>query len=257
MTIAIAPAVCACRKTDYQHPRWPATYTCHWSWGNTKLAKDHTVSFGLPAFRSAHGFRVCPQAGTCAAVCYARQGNYRRATVQTFLEHNLAWLRAHPLAAFVAACSTDIAQLHPSWQRVRIHHSGDFFTPAYLDAWAEIARQHATIPFYGYTKQIRLLQRVQSSLPPNLHLVQSVGGKEDRWIDPALPHAIIFPDVASLEEAGYVNATHSDAPVYGGAVKIGLVYHGTDRLSAPNAARLRTSARPIVGAYAAPLVPAP
>ena len=237
----VTPQGCDCPKYDYAHPHHRVAYTFHWSFGNGKLAKDGTISFGLPAWRSAEGFRTCPQASACAAVCYARQYRYRMPRVARPREHNLAWLRSHSDAAFTEAAVADLRAMHRAWQRVRIHDSGDFFRASYLDAWIAVAAQLPALQFYGYTKMIRLLQRqrLQGRIPPNLRLVQSVGGKEDAWIDRTEPHSIIFRDHASLHDAGYVDATASDAPVYGGAIRIGLVYHGERHLTPARARRLQ------------------
>jgi Gene product 88 len=237
---ALTPFACACVKRDYRHPRHDAAYTFHWSFGNKKL-QGGIVAFGLPAYRSATGFAVCPMAGSCAGLCYARQGQYVLPTVKTPREHNLAWLRSHSAEDFVSAMRADVAAMHPAWQVVRIHDGGDFYTPAYLRAWSDVAKQHPTLTFYGYTKMIRLLEQVWDAVPPNMRLVQSFGGKEDRCIDVARPHARIFATAADLDASGYTDCSHSDQPVYEGAVRIGLVYHGTKRLTGDQVVQLQTS----------------
>jgi Gene product 88 len=240
----LTPFACACAKRDWRHPGHDAAYTFHYSFGNKKLV-DNIIAFGLPAYRSQAGFPVCLMAGSCAFLCYARQGQYVLPTVQTPREHNLAWLRTHSAEAFAQAMSADLAAMHPSWQIVRIHDGGDFFTLAYLRSWIEIARQHPALQFYGYTKMIRLLHRVWDDLPANMRLVQSFGGKEDRYIDTARPHARIFATRADLEASGYTDASTSDAPTYSGAVRIGLIYHGSIPLRAEWRAQLQTSAAEI------------
>jgi Gene product 88 len=236
----LTPFECPCVKRDYRHPRHNAAYTFHWSFGNKKL-QGGIVAFGLPAYRSESGFAVCPMAGSCAGLCYARQGQYVLPTVKTPREHNLAWLRSHSAEDFASAMGTDLQAMHPAWQIVRIHDSGDFFTPAYLAAWIAVAKAHPTLTFYGYTKMIRLLAQVWDQMPPNMRLVQSVGGKEDGAIDWARPHARIFATAADLQASGYTDCSHSDQPVYEGAVRIGLVYHGSRPLTSDQVVQLQTS----------------
>ena len=62
---------------------------------------------------------------------------------------------------------------------VRIHASGDFITPEYLHAWVIVAKAMPSITFYGYTKRADLLPRF-GSLPANLRLMVSAGGRYDR-----------------------------------------------------------------------------
>jgi Gene product 88 len=236
----LTPFACTCTKRDYRHPALGAAYTFHWSFGNKKLTEG-IVAFGLPAYRSATGFAVCPMAGSCAGLCYARQGQYVLPNVEQPREHNLAWLRSHSAEDFASAMRADVGALHRSWKIVRIHDSGDFFTPAYLRAWRDVARQHPTRLFYGYTKMIRLLQQVWDQLPPNMRLVQSFGGKEDKYIDMARPHARIFATTEDLVASGYTDCSHSDQPVYEGAVRIGLVYHGSRPLTSDQVVQLQTS----------------
>lgn len=222
--------MCSCKILDYTH-RDKHNYTLHWSFGNAKLVKDNITSFNIPAFRSTDGFATCPEASTCALVCYARQGHYMMPNVQKPREHNLAFLRENSMLAFAKTAADDIMHLHPNWKKVRIHDSGDFFSRSYLLAWTQIARFCPYMEFYAYTKMITLLNSIRPSLPENLHIIQSVGGKEDRFIDPRYAHSIIFPTMQALQEAGYVDGTKSDAPAYNRAVKIGLTYHGVRHLS--------------------------
>lgn len=36
----------------------------------------------------------------------------------------------------------------------RVHESGDFYSAAYVDKWADIARRHPGLTFYAYTKRL-------------------------------------------------------------------------------------------------------
>ncbi len=228
--------MCDCKKVDYRHlSHHKAGYNFHWSFSNTKLAKEGIVSFNLPAFKSESGFTVCPNASTCALVCYARQGRYLMSLVSEPREHNLAWLRSHDTGTFITPATEDIHNLHPAWSRIRIHDSGDFFSEPYMLAWFAIARNCPHMEFYAYTKMITLLTIHRADIPKNLHMIQSVGGKEDQFIDATLPHAFIFPTQEALEHAGYVDGTKSDRPAYSKICKIGLVYHGTTKLTAHKA----------------------
>ena len=114
---------------------------------------------------------------------------------------------------------------------VRIHDSGDFFSPWYLDMWIEIARALPEVEFYGFTKAITMWQ--DSTPPANLSIVQSVGGTQDKHIDETLPHSRVFASHEDRKAAGYVDGNDEvlgDIPAIVGDIKIGLVYHGTETL---------------------------
>lgn len=238
--------MCDCKKMDYVHSSHKASYTFHWGFGNSKLEKEGIVSFNLPAFRSEGGFTVCPNASTCAVVCYARQGRYSTGPVKRVREHNLEWLQTHNTFEFVAAATQDIFNLHHSWVRIRIHDSGDFYNTNYFLAWLEIARQCRHLEFYGYTKMISLLNSHRHLLPDNLHLIQSVGGLEDALIDTRYAHAVIFPSNYALALSGYVDGTVTDSPAYTRAKNIGLVYHGVKHLTTHTAQLLSKKAKGVI-----------
>ena len=218
----------------------PYQYRYNWSTGNSKLRKDGTVSFGIPALQSNDGFTTCPNAGICAGLCYARQGRYQMPKAQGPRERNLWRMREaldnHGAWGWVEIQSDliiDITNL-PQWaKQIRIHDSGDFWTPEYMRAWLEIAANFPSLTFYCYTKMILDYQwhLEKGLIPLNMYMVQSVGGKQDAHIDNLLPHSRIFPTHETMHAAGYTDCTESDKPIYNGARLIGLVYHGNRKLT--------------------------
>lgn len=204
-----------------------------WSDGNGKLKKTGTVSFNLPAFRSADGFEVCPMASVCASLCYARQGRYIMPDTIKAREFNLAIVRGD-LDAFVTAALADLKRIRKT--SIRVHDSGDFFSQAYLDAWFRIAAAFPEKNFYAYTKSLHLNW---TAMPANFQCVQSVGGKLDSHIDPSKSHSRIFPTHEDRIAAGYYDGNESDAPAQRGEQRIGLVYHGTFKLKRGQAIALR------------------
>ncbi len=228
------PALLHIPEADHAHASLKARYNLHWGFSNSKLAKDGIVTFNIPAFRLADGFKTCPMAGSCALVCYALQGYYNMPSAKKTREHNIAWLRTHSMDDFVKAVVDDINHLHTDWTRIRVHDSGDFYSEAYMDAWMDIARQCPDKEFYAYTKMVSMTALKRASMPGNLTIVQSVGGKEDRLIDKAYPHSIIFTSHDAMHHAGYEDGTKTDRPAFEGQIKIGLVYHGTKKLTKNN-----------------------
>lgn len=193
-------------------------FNLKWTLGNQKLEKLDTVGFGIPAYQSRDGFKTCPMAGACAAVCYARQGNYTFPTVRNAREFNLSESRA---AGFAGKAIADLAKIPNGI--VRVHDSGDFYSQEYLNAWIEIARAFPGKRFYAYTKSLHL---DYSSLPPNFNVVQSMGGKLDSKLNTGAPHSRIFSTHADRKRAGYADGSKTDSHAIKGTVKIGLVHHG-------------------------------
>lgn len=202
----------------------PKKLILKWSMNNAKLKKLETASFNLPAFRSESGFEVCPQAGGCATLCYARQGRYVIKSVRDVREFNLAHARGDQ-GQFKANLTSDLKNIK---QRViRLHDSGDFFSQTYLDTWCEVMSAFPEKRFYAYTKSLHL---DWTRTPPNFQRIQSMGGKMDAHIDVSRSHARIFSSTAERLAAGYADGNKNDGPAIAGIQKIGLVYHGTKHL---------------------------
>lgn len=68
---------------------------------------------------------------------------------------------------------------------VRWHSAGDFFNPKYFSAAVELARRNPNVLFYAYTKAVGywITHLDKGSLPSNLVLTASRGGKFDALID--------------------------------------------------------------------------
>lgn len=206
-----------------------------WSTGNEKLKKLDTISFNLPAFKSADGFHVCPMAGGCASLCYARQGRFMMPAVAATREYNLTKVRGD-LGVFVQEAIADLQKIKN--RTVRIHDSGDFFSQEYLNAWLVVIAMFPKKRFYAYTKSHHL---DFSKAPKNFQVVQSVGGLLDHKINRRKSHSRIFATVKDRKLAGYVDGNKNDMPAIKGERKIGLVYHGNRNLKEGQVAWLRAA----------------
>jgi len=195
-----------------------------WSSDNEKLKKLKTLGFGLPAFKSKDAYHVCKQAGSCAAICYARQGTYTWPATVKAREHNLKRARQKN---FIRLALSDLDR-KPSFKTIRVHDSGDFFNQTYLNCWFYIAREYPQKKFYAYTKALDL---DFSNTPKNFQIIQSEGGKLDHLIDKKKSHARIFNSDEDRIAAGYVDGTINDLPAIEGQIKIGLVYHGVKNMT--------------------------
>lgn len=178
-----------------------------------------TYNWGIPAYQSKSGFRTCPWAGQCATGCYARQGAYIWPNVAQAFETRLTLARSKD---FIDVLTTEIRRRHVV--RLRVHDSGDFFSPKYRDDWFKIMQANPMCQFYAYTKAIPLFSNV--ILPQNFTLIYSEGGKLDRLIKDSDRHSRVFSTAKELKQAGYVDTSKNDAKAMGENHKIGLIYHG-------------------------------
>lgn len=184
-------------------------------------------NFGIPAFLSKTGLKTCPNAGTCAIGCYARQGTYAWSNVNQAYE---ARLKVTQQVDFIATIQLELLKLtkHAKSKKlwIRVHDSGDFYSRSYQLAWYAIASDFPEIEFYAYTKQVQQSKELEVLRPNNFRLIYSFGGKQDHLIDANTDrHSKVFQYERELIKQGYKNASNDDliAPIN---LKIGLVYHG-------------------------------
>lgn len=206
---------------------------------NSELREDRVWNWALPAWvvkRNGKGFNVCPSAGACTQLCYARNGTYLFPAVKAAHMRNLdlvidelpKWktimigeLGSDQFRATFEPRFADL-QLDPDpwaeeWMRrggsaVRIHDSGDFFSDEYLRAWLEIADLFPDVLFYTYTKEVpRFRSMVEGKAPINFRWLYSMGGKHDHLLDKERDrHAEVFPTLEAVVAAGYIDQTASD-----------------------------------------------
>ena len=206
---------------------------------NREMRRDGVWNFTLPAWvvelPDGSHFNVCPNAGACAKFCYARNGTYLFPKVRGKHLSNLLLVRDDPdwvdvlheelqSRRFRSTGQSrsiegmdDVSHLSAwaqDWfesggQAVRIHDSGDFFSPEYLEGWRTLARHNPGVLFYAYTKEVALVKSV--SALDNLMFCFSMGGRQDSIIDVTVDrHADVFPDLESISAAGYYSQHGSD-----------------------------------------------
>lgn len=218
---------------------------------NGELRAVGVWNWSIPAhiIRLSDGslFNTCPQAGPCARVCYAKFNTYRFSNVlarhllnlELVLDHPDEWeeritdelgtLRFMPTGRpHQLDHDHDDRWLH-RWARLggkacRIHDAGDFFALDYLARWVRIADRRPDVLFYAYSKAVSLV-RGFGPLPSNLRILFSLGGTEDHLVDRSTDrHADVFPDLASLVAAEYVDQGANDLmAVLNPSTRIGIV----------------------------------
>jgi hypothetical protein len=208
---------------------------------NSEMRRDGVWNWTLPAWvielPDGSHMNVCPNAGACAKFCYARNGTYLFPMVRGKHLTNLELVKDDPNWTEIMATELLLKKFRPKgtpriipgldtsdhlnpwiqqWisyggQAVRIHDSGDFFNRDYLYGWIRLAEQFNEILFYAYTKEVKMLEEAKPDLPPNFQVIYSMGGKQDVLVDKdTMRHADVFPDIESIEEAGYLSQHPSD-----------------------------------------------
>jgi hypothetical protein len=194
---------------------------------NSELKPIGVYNWTLPAWAGrlpdGRTYNTCPQAGACAALCYARTGTYRFRNVLAAHERNLMMV-LDDLADWSRAMAEELAHRRYQGRHVRIHDSGDFFSDDYLAAWLRIMRDQPPLTFYAYTKEVSRFRRLVEPDPPaNFRWVYSLGGREDHLIDRERDrHADVFPDEATIAAAGYASQDASDLLAIYGPPRVGI-----------------------------------
>lgn len=198
---------------------------------SSKLNAINIYNFGIPAFLSTTGLKTCPNARQCATGCYARSGTYRFPVVQAVYEKRLEATKRDSFALEIGMEIEAIISKSKAPLYIRVHDSGDFYSPTYQRSWYAIARAFPEVKFYAYTKMITQSIKLGMEKPDNFELIFSLGGSEDALISSRVRHSRVFSSETELELSGYVNATHNDLIALGANQSIGLVYHGTKKFT--------------------------
>jgi hypothetical protein len=208
---------------------------------NSKMKKSSqngitVVNWTIPAFQSVTGLKTCPNAGSCAAGCYARSGTYRFGNVKSAHEQKLALTQSETFVSeMVAEIDSWLKKRSVDTLKVRIHDAGDFYSLEYFQKWIAIMthfQDDARVSFYAYSKQVKMLKDF-GPLPKSFRVIFSFGGKQDELIDKTSDfHSRVFESIEDLEAAGYVDGTIDDmVAALTESPRIGLVYHGAKSFS--------------------------
>lgn len=196
---------------------------------NSKIKKTgkkfgvRLFNFGITAYKSQKtGKMICPFADKCVKYCYAQKGAYIWSNVSPVFEKRYeATLRED----FVEIMSKEVRKKRADF--VRVHDSGDFYSPEYLLKWFDIARENPSVNFYAYTNSLNLVRG--ADIPDNFDFIFSDGGKLAHTIDPDMErHSKVFKTKDELLSAGYVDSSEYDLYAtkwYNATGKVGLIFH--------------------------------
>ncbi|SFF74701.1 hypothetical protein SAMN05216251_12720 [Actinacidiphila alni] len=200
---------------------------------NKDLSRDRIWVWSLPAWvvsiPGRGNINVCPSAGVCARLCYARTGTYRFSNVRAAHLRNLELTFDLPL--FEQCMRAELQ--HPRYHNghVRLHDAGDFYSREYALAWLRIARSAPQVHLYAYTKEVALFKDLPpGSLPPNLDIVFSFGGRDDHRIEPGDRAADVFHNRQAIDAAGYFDQAASDLLAVTGPPRVGMAANNIPHL---------------------------
>ena len=196
---------------------------------NTKIkntSKEFGVklfNFGIPAYKSASGKMTCPFADKCVKFCYAKKGAYTWSNVKPAFE---ARYQATLRDDFVNVMIDEIKRKKAT--HIRVHDSGDYYSPKYLNKWLTIAKALPSVKFYSYSNSVSFFQGIE--LPDNYDVIFSDSGKQVDLINKAKDrYTKIFKSKQDLENEGFIDASKFDllatkffSPNNN---KIGLIFH--------------------------------
>jgi hypothetical protein len=200
--------------------------------GNSKLQKTakkfgvKIFNFSIPAGNDkVTGKITCPFAGPCWELCYAKKGAYSWSNVQLALHERYIASKENNFIELVTNQLTKVKNDKQIY--VRIHDSGDFYSPAYFEKWVKIANKNNHIRFYAYTKSHSFIRGRE--IPENMDLIFSLGSKNDELINTEKErHSKIFYSKEQMESEGYFDASYLDLNATKWVTennKIGLLIH--------------------------------
>lgn len=190
----------------------------------SKLTGYKVYNFNIPAYKNEAGKITCPFADACVKYCYAQKGNYKRfaKSINPGMEYRYQLTKQNNFVELMVEAIQKVGA-----QYIRIHDSGDFYSPKYVDKWLAIAEALPGVKFYAYTKSHDFFRL--KSFPLNFDIIFSEGSKLDHKLNKDQErHASIFSTEQELKEAGYINASKIDlyaTKFFSSNNKVGLVYH--------------------------------
>ena len=175
---------------------------------NSDLKKGGIYGWTLPAhwttLTDGTKFNTCPNAGVCAAFCYAKSGTYNFSNVKKAHIEKLE-LVLHNRQEWKRLMHEELCKKKYTGKYIRIHDAGDFFSPVYALDWLEIAATNPQCIFYTYTKEVILFKSLHTGkIPQNFIVIYSLGGRQDSFINKTTDrHSDVFPNYDDMIAAGY------------------------------------------------------
>lgn len=209
---------------------------------NAKLRGQGIFTFSLPSGKTCPGAHLChsfvqrdAKNPEKVSVIDGGSQEFRCFEVSTEARYSKTVLYQREInEALLRSCENSTERmavmiyeaLPPMLRTMRIHVGGDFFSQAYFDAWLSVAFELPRVKFYAYTKSLPMWVSRLGSLPRNLMLNASRGGKWDHMI--ALHklksvRVVKHPNEAFIEG---LEIDHDDSHAHTGTESFALLLHG-------------------------------
>ena len=147
---------------------------------NTKYYTGVVFEWNLPAGHT------CPHAKECVVKVNRETGKFSNESsafrCYAASAERFPGVRNHRWTNFDYVKNGGVPELPPKCNAVRIHASGDFFSQDYFDMWLQVCRDNPTVEFWAFTKSLPYWIKRIDSIPSNLVLTASCGGKHDNLI---------------------------------------------------------------------------
>jgi hypothetical protein len=147
----------------------------------TKYYESIVYEWNLPS-----GY-TCPFAQDCLVKVDRHTGKFQdfHKTYKCYsaVAERFPAVRNHRWSNFTALLEGKIPKIPKQAKAIRIHASGDFYNQKYFDTWLDICRENPNVEFWAYTKSLNYWVNRIDTIPNNLTLTASKGGKHDYLID--------------------------------------------------------------------------
>ena len=197
---------------------------------NSKLKRTskelnvRVFNFGIPAYKTKSGKITCPFADKCIKFCYAQKGAYIWSNVSPAFEKRY---EATKQDNFAELMSEEIIKKKPDY--IRVHDSGDYYSPKYLLKWFDIAKQNPHVKFYSYTNSVKIVKDAIHMAPDNYDFIFSDSGKQVRMINILRDrHTKIFKTQEELKQNNYIDCSKIDLYAtkwFSKNHRVGLIFH--------------------------------
>jgi len=182
---------------------------------NSDLKKTGIFGWTLPAhwvtLSNGEKINTCPNAGICAAFCYAKNGTFMFKNVLKAHVEKLELVLNKP-DEWLELMNDELSKQKYNSKYIRIHDGGDFFSIDYTLNWFKIMESNRQCTFYAYTKEVEMFKdTLADKIPDNFILIYSFGGKQDHMIEKETDrHADVFTDYDRMISEGYVDIEPDD-----------------------------------------------
>ena len=211
--------------------------------GNKKLSKD-TLILSLPAGRTCPGADKCKsfveinkdnkrtlkRGNDCIFTCFAASEELRYPNVYKSRKYNFDLINGYvlnkDLKGLTELINQSIQVKKKNVNKVRIHESGDFYHPLYLEAFKNVAKMNKDIIFYCYSKSLKLF--LNNELGNNFFLTCSYGSKFDYLIKDNFKRfsKVVFSENEALKLGLPIDTDDSHCYLDKGNNGFGLLLHG-------------------------------